>query len=229
MPTNSGLRVASTKSNAYRPFTHRWPLLTGERAHYEIAAGNYSSAQRLLCTIENYANEIGLFPEQIWDSEDITELELFLGKPSGSAMPLAWAHAEYLKLCRSIKSRRIFDMPQQTRQRYLIDKIKSNIFTWNFGNKFKSIPKYRTLRIQSHAMATVRWTTDNWLTYQDTTTLDSGLGVHYADLPIINLDPGQEIIYTFYWNESENWENKNFTLTLEKSDEVTNEAEAVLA
>ena len=88
-----------------------WPLLTGERGHYEVAAGNFSYAEKLLKTMENYANETGLFPEQVWDSDDVPELGLYYGKPTGAAMPLAWAHSEYIKLSRSIKAKKVFDMP----------------------------------------------------------------------------------------------------------------------
>ena len=79
-----------------------WPLLTGERAHYELAAGHRARAEDLMRTMEAFANESGLLPEQIWDAPDIPARELFFGRPSGSAMPLVWAHAEYLKLRRSL-------------------------------------------------------------------------------------------------------------------------------
>ncbi|HSB01135.1 MAG TPA: glucan 1,4-alpha-glucosidase, partial [Anaerolineales bacterium] len=102
-----------------------WPLLTGERAHYELAVGNRQEAIRLLHTFEAFANEGGLLPEQIWDAPDIPEKELIFGKPSGSAMPLVWAHAEYVKLLHSIQDGHIFDMPPQTAKRYLDSKIDS--------------------------------------------------------------------------------------------------------
>ncbi len=80
-----------------------WPLLTGERAHYEMAAGRPHAAEQLAHALEAFAGDSGLLPEQIWDSADIPERELFLGSASGSAMPLVWAHAEHLKLCRSLR------------------------------------------------------------------------------------------------------------------------------
>ena len=97
-----------------------WPLLTGERAHYELAAGRSHVAEHLAQAMETIAGEAGLLPEQIWDSADIPERELFLGHPSGSAMPLVWAHAEYLKLCRSLFDGHVFDRPPQTVERYLV-------------------------------------------------------------------------------------------------------------
>jgi glucoamylase len=196
-----------------------WPLLTGERAHYEIAAGNYSEAEKLMQTMENYANETGLFPEQIWDSEDIPLNGLYLGKASGSAMPLVWAHSEYIKLCRSLKSKKIFDMPVQTKERYLEQKQTSTIVIWRFSNQNRSIPREKTLRLQCLAPAMVRWTSDDWSTYSDVTTLDSGLGIHYADLPTESLNFSQKIEYTFYWPEADVWEDKNYHLFIERAPE----------
>ena len=96
-----------------------WPLLTGERAHYEIAAGNIDRARQLLDTFEKLSAQTGLFPEQVWDGDDIPERNLKFGSPTGSARPLAWAHAEYLKLLRSLRDGRVFDMPRQAHTRYL--------------------------------------------------------------------------------------------------------------
>ena len=96
-----------------------WPLLTGERAHYELAAGRVDSATELARTMERFAGDSGLLPEQVWDAADIPERGLYFGGPTGSAMPLAWAHAEYLKLCRSLHDGKVFDLPAQTVERYL--------------------------------------------------------------------------------------------------------------
>jgi glucoamylase len=73
-----------------------WPLLAGERAHYELAAGRTKLAEALLRVMEDSTDESGLIPEQVWDAEDIPALELFRGKSTGSARPLVWAHAEYI-------------------------------------------------------------------------------------------------------------------------------------
>ncbi len=115
-----------------------WPLLTGERAHYELAAGRVENAKRLLATMESFANEGGLISEQVWDSPDIPERELHFGRPSGSAMPLVWAHAEYLKLRRSLDDGRVFDLPPQTVQRYLTEKTVSPRMVWRFNHKIRA-------------------------------------------------------------------------------------------
>ncbi len=140
-----------------------WPLLAGERAHYALAGGHLDEADALLTVMENStAGEGRLLPEQVWDSADIPALELFRGKPSGSACPLVWAHSEYIKLRRSIRDGKIFDQPPQTVQRYLKDKHVRQIFGWRFNNKTRSIPRNKTLRIVLLSPARVHWSIDNW-------------------------------------------------------------------
>ena len=103
-----------------------WPLLAGERGHYALAAGHRDEAEALLTVMENStAGHSRLLPEQVWDAADIPALELFRGKPTGSACPLVWAHSEYIKLRRSIRDGKIFDQPPQTVQRYLVEQRAS--------------------------------------------------------------------------------------------------------
>ncbi|MGZ4098988.1 MAG: glucan 1,4-alpha-glucosidase, partial [Bacteroidia bacterium] len=146
----------------------------------------------------------------------IPEYGLYLGKASGSAMPLVWAHSEYIKLCRSLKAKKIFDMPSQTRERYLENKTGSDLIIWNFSDKYKYFPKGKIVRVQCHASAKIKWTSDDWNTCNEVVTFDTGVGVHYADLATAHLDREQKIKYTFYWHEAEIWENKDYELTVEK-------------
>ncbi|MDQ2687034.1 MAG: glycoside hydrolase family 15 protein, partial [Armatimonadota bacterium] len=99
-----------------------WPLLAGERAHYELARGNCDEAKRLLHVMAAQTSPGGLLPEQVWDCDDLPEHDLFNGHPSGSGMPLVWAHAEFLKLLRSLKDGQVWDTPPQTAERYLKNK-----------------------------------------------------------------------------------------------------------
>ena len=69
-----------------------WPLLTGERGHYKLAAGG--DVKPYILAMEALATDTGLLPEQAWDEEDRPALHLYLGQPTGAAMPLMWAHAE---------------------------------------------------------------------------------------------------------------------------------------
>lgn len=191
-----------------------WPVLTGERAHYELAAGRTGQAERLLTALESFANEGGLLPEQVWDSADIPERELRFGGPSGSAMPLVWAHAEYLKLRRSLRDGRVFDLPPQTVKRYLTDKTITPRLVWRFNHKIRSLPAGKLLRIETLAAARIRWSADDWESLEDVSTHDTGLGLHIADLPTARLAEAAQVEFTFFWPEAERWEGANFRVRI---------------
>jgi glucoamylase len=189
-----------------------WPLLTGERAHYELAAGRKDIAEQLLKSLEAFANEGGMIPEQVWDERDIPERELFFGRPSGSAMPLVWAHAEYLKLSRSIAEGAVFDQPPQPVQRYQVKGTGSRYALWRFNQKCRGIPPGKILRLETLAPAVVHWSLDAWSTTCDTPARDTGLGIYSTDLPTESLAPGTSIFFTFYWPEAGRWEGRDFEI-----------------
>ncbi|HEY2726756.1 MAG TPA: glycoside hydrolase family 15 protein, partial [Parafilimonas sp.] len=191
-----------------------WPLLTGERAHYEIAAGNFAEAKKLIKAMEAFANN-GLLPEQIWDTDDIPERELFFGRPSGSAMPLTWAHAEYIKLCASIKNKKVFDMPKQTQERYIKQKTTSAYEVWRFNLQKKTISANKNLRIEVFENAEILWTDDNWHTSSKLNTNNPGIDIYFADIPAAGKN-GCEIQFTFFWIKPGNWENKNYSIVVKE-------------
>jgi glucoamylase len=193
-----------------------WPLLAGERAHYELAAGRPKEAEALLTVMENSTTgHSRLLPEQVWDADDIPALELFRGKPSGSACPLVWAHSEYIKLRRSLRGRKIFDQPPQTVQRYQVEKPIRQIFGWRFNNKTRSVPRHKKLRLVLMTPAVVRWTIDDWKASQDTPTRDTGLDTYILDLPTASLPAGAQVVFTFYWPQENRWEGTDYTVVVE--------------
>ena len=191
-----------------------WPLLTGERAHYELAAGNEAGARALLAALEGFASDGHLIPEQVWDSADIPGRELFRGRPSGSAMPLAWAHAEHVKLLRSLADGRVFDTPPQPRERYQMQGVRSHRATWRFNDKARNLPPGHLLRIEVLAAASVHWSIDGWRTVRDTATTDSGLGIHFADLDTTDLEHSDAIVFTFHWTAQGRWEGVDYAVTV---------------
>jgi glucoamylase len=192
-----------------------WPLLTGERAHYELAAGRVQVAQHLAQTMETIAGEAGLLPEQVWDSADIPARGLYIGHATGSAMPLVWAHAEYLKLCRSLFDGRIFDQPPQTVERYLVQRTMSDRIVWRFNNKVRAMPANRTLRVETLAPAVVHWSADRWHTVHDASTRNTTLGIHVCDLGTRGLRSGDRVQFTFFWPEAERWEGTDYVISIE--------------
>ena len=187
-----------------------WPLLTGERAHYALARGDVAAARAMLKSFETMAGEGGLLPEQTWDAADRPDRELFLGRPAGSAMPLVWAHAEYLKLVHSLADGSVFDMPSQTYERYVRRRTGSTLRIWRFNQKLWAIQPGCVLRIETCAPASVRYSTDGWGSMSDVATRPTGLGGHYVDLPSAELPVGAQIVFTFQWPESGHWEGADF-------------------
>jgi glucoamylase len=193
-----------------------WPLLAGERAHYELASGRRSEAESLLTVMEQSTAGHGrLLPEQVWDANDIPALELFRGKPTGSACPLVWAHSEYIKLRRSLRDGRIFDQPPQTVQRYQVEKPNRQFFGWRFNNRSRSVPRNKTLRITLLSPAMVHWTIDGWKTSHETNTRDTGMGTYVLDVPTASLPRGSKLLFTFYWPQENRWEGTDFTVVVE--------------
>ena len=191
-----------------------WPLLCGERAHYELAKGNIDQAMDLLNVIEHQTGPGGLIPEQIWDVEDIPQKSLFNGHPSGSAMPLVWAHSEYVKLVRSLEENKVFDMPPQTKLRYVKESHLSRLIVWKFNHKCHQVNPGETLRIEAEEKAVIKWSTDDWNSFNETEMVDSGLGIFYADLGTKELNSKTKLSFTFYWVEQNKWEGLNYDVII---------------
>ncbi|MEO8478146.1 MAG: glucan 1,4-alpha-glucosidase [Gemmatimonadota bacterium] len=191
-----------------------WPLLIGERAHYEIAAGRLDVAADLLEVYGNFANAGGLLPEQVWDQDDVPRRELYRGKPSGSAMPLVWAHAEYLKLRHSLADGAVFDMPPQPVERYHQDHPGTPFACWRFDRRASTMSAGLILRIEVRAAATLHWSIDGWATTHDTPARATGLGIHLIDLPTGNLPADTHVDFTMHWHDADQWEGQDFRTSI---------------
>ena len=95
-----------------------WTLLTGERGEYELAAGDIASARRRLDTLAGFANDGLMIPEQVWDREDSPAASLRFGAGTGSATPLAWSMAQFIRLAMSIERGRNVETPGVVWERY---------------------------------------------------------------------------------------------------------------
>lgn len=205
METKTGAGWKRSTNDGYgekadgRPFDKRgigrcWPLLAGERAHYELAAGRREVALELLKTIARQTGECGMIPEQIWDADDIPERYLFNGHPTGSGMPLAWAHAEYIKLLRSLHENAVWDRIPQTEQRYQRERLTASFQIWTPEQRRGWLTPGKDLRIDLPASARARWTAGKY--HGEVESVDSGLGLHYATLPTHDLTPGSTLRVT---------------------------------
>jgi glucoamylase len=189
-----------------------WPLLTGERGHLALCAGE--DVLPYLEAMIRMGNPLGLIPEQVWDRDPIARYGLVPGKPSGSAMPLVWAHSEFVKLCYSRALGSPVDRPRATWERYrgVRPSIDYKIWTPNF--RVRQLKSGHALTISVNARARIHWGVDGWQKIHDVDTQDTGLGVHVADLPVSALRSGQRIDFTFLWLDKEAWEGQDYRVTI---------------
>ncbi|MHB8586415.1 MAG: glycoside hydrolase family 15 protein [Thermoplasmatota archaeon] len=190
-----------------------WPLLTGERGHYELAAGR--DARPYLRALEEFAAPTGLLPEQVWDEDPPPSGHLQRGRPTGGARPLNWAHAEYLKLARSIADGHVFDRISIVAQRYLRQHPPRNgKEIWKFNHQRQSVGAGATLRIIAGASFRLHFSLDCWSTAEDREAITIPLGVSYVDIPVPR-DAEQPIRFTFFWTATERWEGRDFEVTIQ--------------
>lgn len=186
-----------------------WPLLAGERGHYALSRNE--NALPYLRSMEGAASEGGLIPEQVWDGPELPERELYPGRPSGSAMPLVWAHAEYIKLVRSVALGKIFETQDVVRKRYANDDAhRLGWVFWQFNHKRRRWQTgEHTLKISVLAPAQLTYTTDGWQHVHTATLQDSGLGMYFQDIDLTQTD---QVEFTFFWTVAGRWEGQNFQI-----------------
>ena len=201
-----------------QPFIHTgvgrpWPLLIGERAHYELAAGRDIS--HLISTMEKFASPGGPIPEQIWDGADLPSAHLKNGGPTGSAMPLAWAHAEYLKLLRSVKDKKVYDLIPEVADRYCGSKPnKSHIECWRMDWQIKSIPANKILRVICDKQFLLHWSDTEWAQTNNLESINILPNLYYVDLPV--KPDRNRLLFTFFFPDLESWAGRDFIITIEQ-------------
>jgi glucoamylase len=109
---------------------HLWPVLSGERGEYELAASDPSSARSLLQSMQNMQSGQGLEPEQAWEDPNLAgspygsdpttaSIGFTDGQAAGSASPLTWAQAQYARLAIDLSAGRDLETPQIVTDRYV--------------------------------------------------------------------------------------------------------------
>lgn len=165
-----------------------WPLLTGERAHLELAL--VRPARDLVLAMEAFAGPELLLPEQVWDGPEISAWGLSSGGPTGSARPLGWAHAEYLQLLASIAGARMSDVVEPARRRYVESAAEEPAFVWSAAHALETFLSGRSVRVQLEQPSRVSWSGDGWASSSQAECRDTGLGLYFADLPTGIMRPG---------------------------------------
>ena len=197
-----------------------WPLLTGERAHYELAAGKDISP--LIRAYERFATGGQMMPEQVWDEPDVPDTSLLPGEPAGSAVPLVWAHAEYLKLLRSAVDGKVFDRIDSVYERYCEregqGRTRRNLEIYSLRRPIQKIAVGDTLRVLDGNRFDLVWSVDGWQTPQTVASRSLGSAGYSVDLSATDLATGQaggRLSLTLHWPEQERWLGYNVEVKIE--------------
>ena len=193
-----------------------WPLLVGERGHLAMQSGEDPIAY--LRTMWKCASTGGLLPEQVWDAAPIPELELAPGRPSGSAMPLLWAHAEFLKLLIAREQRRPIELLSAVEQRYRCS--ATNQFaarvasTWHWRDEVPVLRHEagRALLIEDRRPFTLHFGFDGWQRVDERAALEQPFGLWAVRLSAAELSGPTELNFTRRYQDR--WEGVDHRVTL---------------
>ncbi|MFI5303416.1 MAG: glycoside hydrolase family 15 protein [Nitrospiria bacterium] len=189
-----------------------WPLLTGERGHYELASGR--DPLPYLNAMTAMSGTGGMLPEQVWDTHPISSRKLYPGRPTGSAMPLAWAHAEFIKLLVSRQLGHPYDRPKSVWRRYKAIRPRPNVAFWSEQFPISRIEAGARLQILLQHSNQIHWGFDGWREARDVETVDYGLGVHVAELQTKDLRAGQWIDFTFRNSITGRWAGEDYHISV---------------
>ena len=188
-----------------------WPILAGERAHYELAAGH--DVKPLLRALERFSSIGGMLPEQVWDYADMPAEGMYCGRSAGSAQPLVWAHAEYLKLLRSIADGEVFDRISIVAKRYGVPaaerSFESRMEIFRLTRPITAMTEGGTLRIVDAEAFQATWTDDNWATQHRTDSVQVGHPGSYVDIVAAPEATGS-LQFTMFWPAGNRWLGRNY-------------------
>jgi len=189
--------------------------LTGERGHYELAAGRDPGPY--ISALEKFANRGGMISEQLWDAQDLPEKGMKCGLPTGAAMPLCWSHAEYVSLVRSAHDGVCFDRVGPAFERYVANPVPVRHEIWTFRHPLRRMDPGKTLRVIAAADATIVWSADDWVNTERLDTAgNSALHLWFADLPTDHCAGGVTIEFTLFWKETRHWEGRKYRVAVER-------------
>jgi glucoamylase len=156
-----------------------------------------------------------LLPEQVWDEEDRPEFHLRRGHPTGAAMPLAWAHAEYITLLRSTRDGVVFDRIEPVVRRYIdgSGEPRLRVEPWTFNRRVHAVTRGCTLRVLAAAPFRLRWTVNEWRDVRDSTAHMTAVGTAFVDVSIPR-EQALPVRFTMYWTDVDRWEGQDFRVEM---------------
>jgi glucoamylase len=162
----------------------------------------------------------GMLPEQVWDYTDMPSKKMYSGRSAGSAQPLVWAHAEYLKLLRSAADGHVFDRISVVAERYAVESGKrtftNHIEIFEITRPVSAIFSGYTLRIVDREHFRLVYTLDNWATSHSKDARSVGYPGSFVDISTA-ADQEGTITFTLAWPEpggEERWLGRNIDVSV---------------
>ena len=195
-----------------------WPLLTGERGHFALQAGEDPLPYLEMMT--RMTGPTGLIPEQIWDAPAVPKRLLEPGKPTGSAMPLVWAHAEFLKLLCAREQKRPLELLKSVEKR-LQDKAArgrtpggtpGGTWHWRTDTPFDVLPAERDLLIEMERPFVLHMGFDGWQAIEDRPSAALAFGRHGVRVKRAELAGRGVLDFTRYFIKDTKWEGSDHSI-----------------
>ncbi len=196
-----------------------WPMLSGERGHLDLLLG--IDPLPYLEMMTRMTGPAGLIPEQVWDTAPIPERRLEPGKPSGSAMPLVWAHAEFLKLLAARRTGRPLELLASVEMRYGARRPTAAVWHWRRSELFDILPPGRALLIECLEPFSLHYSFDGWQHTANIVSEPLGLSIHGVRFDAASLADHLAIDFTFYFFEQMRWEGTDHRIILNGGDETS--------
>ncbi|HEY2591087.1 MAG TPA: glycoside hydrolase family 15 protein, partial [Steroidobacteraceae bacterium] len=203
-----------------------WPLLVGERGHLALQSGE--DPLPYLHTMSRCASAGGLLPEQVWDATPIPELGLAPGRPSGAAMPLLWAHAEFLKLLVARERRRPVEWLDRIERHFGHRAIAgpgepvasgagrasraASIWHWRDEVVIEQLPRGKALAIEDRVPFTLHLGFDGWQRVEDRRAERGPFGLWSVTLAREELAQARELNFTR--RHESGWDNVDHRIGL---------------
>jgi len=192
-----------------------WPLLTGERAHLDLLLG--IDPLPYLEMMTRMTGVSGLIPEQVWDADPVPERSLEPGKPTGSAMPLVWAHAEFLKLLLARHQRRPIELLSKVERRYHGTRPEAATWHWREAQPFDVLPAGRALLLENPEPFRLHYGFDGWHQVADKPSEPRAFSIHSVRFDSVDMAGHSALDFTFYFPESQRWAGTDYHVLLGES------------
>ncbi len=185
-----------------------WPLLAGERGNYAVAAGEDPAPY--LRAMAGSASVGGMIPEQVWDADPIAARRLRAGRATGSAAPLVWAHAEFLKLA-------IFAATGQPTDRIVAVAAHcaqpSDASVAHVRDEQSVVISAPDVVVERSEPFLLHYGVNDWSNPTDATSEPLGFAMHGVRINRVALGNPERIVYTRLDPTSSSWDDLDRTIT----------------